>query len=70
MSARWSGYASQSEPWRRGYDWAQGHGPQAELDCFDAPGAFGYAFDSWQDRDFASGADFAQNEAQNERMGR
>ncbi len=62
MSARWSGYASQSEAWRHGYDWARSEGPYGEGSNFDAIEALGYDFVGPESDDFDKGSEFALGE--------
>ncbi len=68
MSApRWSGYDSQSKPWRDGYDWARDEGLHSHLDAFGATKEAGYDFDSLESAQWDLGATFAQNEIAGDR---
>jgi hypothetical protein len=62
---RWSGYDSQSEPWKNGYEWAHDRGPHGELGIDEAMEAHGYDFTSNDEDEFMKGCEFAQNEIQN-----
>lgn len=61
---RWSGYATQSIPWQRGYEWAYDRGPHAELGCTEALEEWGYGFDEPEAAEFERGVEFAQGEIQ------
>ena len=58
--AKWSGYATQSEAWRKGYDWARS--PVCDLPIDEAIDAAGYDFDTPEEAEFMMGAEFAQRE--------
>ncbi len=64
---RWSGYATQSEAWQRGYEWAYSRGEHAGKGCIEASEAYGYDFTSTDGTQFSFGAKFAQVE-QGERL--
>jgi hypothetical protein len=60
--ARFGRYDQQSQPWRRGYDWARHEGPQQGLSVADAADAWGYDIDGDDFAEFGRGIDFAQME--------
>jgi hypothetical protein len=59
---RFSRYAQQSQPWRRGYNWARLDGAHHDLSVEGAAEAWGYDFDSSEYLEFGRGVDFAQME--------
>lgn len=59
--------SGQTEAWYRGYDWASDVGPHHELGIIEAAQAWGYDFDSQEDREFTKGAEFRQLEQAEDR---
>jgi hypothetical protein len=57
---RWSGYAAQTEAWRRGYDWANDF--QDERIIPDILDDYGYGLHAPETNQFQEGVSFAQNE--------
>lgn len=57
---RWSGYGTQSEPWRNGYDW--GHDLDDLRPVHHAADDFGYEPDTPDYAEFEKGIDFALEE--------